>query len=169
MRINPINNFNQSFTSFRVSELGAKELAKKFTENPEYEKTFVENIIKPLSNTMTNVIYDGNNNVIVNPAHNVMDYYFIPARTLWIDADYTNVLLKDSRTGNIGFVSIETQDIKEDCLDMSILENKFEIAKRVALRLDQANKYYQACHSPSDPEATLRYNENKLRRLYLLK
>lgn len=168
MRINSINNSNQSFTAFRVSKQGAKELARKCAENPEFEDKLVENTIKPLAYTMTNVIYEQNNSVIINPAHDIMTYYSIPDRGLYIGSDYTHVLLKNLDTGEMSAIQVETSDVKDDFLDMSELENKLEIAKRVAKQLDINNRYYRACHSLNDPDATVRYNEDKLQRLYII-
>ena len=169
MRINSVNNYTQSFTSFKVTEEGKKDLARKFAKDPEYEQEFVENIIKPLSYTMSDVIYDGGNRVEINPAHANVYYYQIPERDLWIDGDTTRVLLTYSRSGNLaGGIEIKTDDIKEDIMDMSNIDNKLEIAKRVAQHLDVDCMYYEACHKKNNPQATIRYNEDKLERLFKL-
>ena len=170
MRINSVNNYTQSFTAFKVTEEGKKDLARKFAKDTRYEQEFVENIIKPLSYTMSDVIYDGGNRVEINPAHNIVYCYQIPERDLWIDGDTTRVLLTYSRTGDVaGEIEIETDDIKEDIMDMSNIDNKLEIAKRVAQHLDVDCLYYEACHRKDDPEATIRYNEDKLERLLELR
>lgn len=166
MRINPINNFNQSFTSFKVTECGKKELAQKFAQNPEFEKAFVDDVIKPLSYTMTEVIYDGNNQVIIHPAHDIMNYYSIMDRNLMTGADYTHALLTDLRTGEWTHVQVKTDDIEDEQINVNSLITKLDLARRVAQQFDENNRYYAACHSPNDPKATLRYNEDKLERLF---
>lgn len=169
MRINSVNNYNQSFTSFKVTEEGKKDLARKFAKDPEYEQKFVENIIKPLSYTMSDVIYDGGDNVIINPAHNIVYDYVIGNSNIWNNGDSTSITLKYSRSGNYAEdVEIETNDLPEGRIDMSNLDNKFEIAKRVAQRLDVDCLYYEACHKKNNPQATIRYNEDKLERLFKL-
>lgn len=165
MRINPINNFNQSFTSFKVTECGKKELAQKFAQNPEFEKAFVDDVIKPLSYTMTEVIYDGNNQVVIHPAHNINNYYELLDRNFMFNND-DEVVLKDLRTGEWMHVPID-QDIEEKSkVNVHPLITKLDTARKVAQQFDVNNRYYIACHSPNDPKATLRYNEDKLERLF---
>lgn len=57
MRITPVN--NQTFTAFRLKGDGAEKLAKDFIKNPDYEKKFMRLIVKPLSDSSSNVVYDG--------------------------------------------------------------------------------------------------------------
>ncbi len=169
MHINPINNFNQSFTAFRVSELGAKELAKKFAENPEYEKAFVDDIVKPMSYIMSDVVYVGDKQVIINPAHDINNHYALLDRDLFTGAEYTNVLLRNLRDGEIFPVQVETDDIKSDTINVESLITKLDLARRVAQQFDVNTRYYRACHSPNDPDATVRYNKDKLERLFSIK
>ena len=168
MHINNINNYNQSFTSFRVTKRGAKELANKFAKNPEYEKKFVESIIMPLSYVVTKVIYDGNNQVFISPAQDPDNYYLIPDRSIYNGGKYTNFILRDTHSGDFTGIPLETQDVKEDIIDMEDIDNKLEFAKRMAKEFDVNNRYYEACHFENDIHLKTRYNENKLNRLYLI-
>ena len=172
MHINSINNFNQSFTSFRVTRYGAKELAEEFAKDPDVEKAFVEKVIKPLAYTESSVIYDGNDNVLISPARDIVTYYKVLDKDLDVDSRSTGheikVPLMCTRTGEIVPIFVSRKDTDPDRIDMSSLENKFEIAKRVADVLDVANKYYEACNSSPGSAASQFFTENKLKRLYLI-
>ena len=64
MHITPVN--NQSFTGFKLKADGAKVLAEKFVNDPQYEKIFMRRIVLPLKNTKTDVIYDGKDVFVKN-------------------------------------------------------------------------------------------------------
>jgi len=172
MHVNSINNFNQSFTAFKVSRAGAKELAEEFSKDPDVEKAFVEKVIKPLAYTETSVIYDGNDTVIINPARDIPTYYKVLDKDLDVDTRYTNqeikVPLLNIRTGDIVPIFVASKDTDPDRIDLSSLENKFDIATRVAGVLDTASRYYEAYNENPSSVAFQRFTENKLKRLYLI-
>ncbi len=172
MHINQINNFNQSFTSFRVSRAGAKELAEKFTNDNEYKNNFIEKVIQPLVYTETDVIYDGNDNVLVHPARDVATYYKILDQDLDVNSRYTNqeikVPLMNIKTGEIIPIFVASKNTDPQKINLSSLENKFDIATRVAGVLDTANRYYEACNLSGNPETSKMFTENKLKRLFLI-
>ena len=57
MRVTNVN--SQSFTGFKLKADGARVLAEKFVNNPDYEKVFMRRIAAPLKNLKTDVIFDG--------------------------------------------------------------------------------------------------------------
>ena len=166
MRINLTNNFNQSFTSFKVTEHGAKELAQKFAQNPEFEKAFVDDVIKPLSYTITDVIYDGEGQVIINPGHNINDYYSLMNKKFGFSHNDDKAVLRDLRTGELIPIQLDSDIENNPRVNINQLITKLDMARKIAQHFDVNNRYYMACHSPNDPNATLRYNEDKLKRLF---
>ena len=68
MRINSMQNNNQSFgMSFKVKENGAKKLAEIFVDSPKTEKYVMNNIIKPIQSSKSEVIFDGENAIVKSP------------------------------------------------------------------------------------------------------
>ena len=77
MNVNLIqSNSTQSFgMAFRVKGDGAKKLAETFVDAPNTEKYVMKNIIKPIQDLKTEVIFDGENAVVKTASGREIDVF----------------------------------------------------------------------------------------------
>ncbi len=73
MKVNSIQNNQQSFGSLKLIENGANCLAADFLNNPRTENLFMRKIVAPLEKAGRDVFYDGQRTFVKNE-HDVMSY-----------------------------------------------------------------------------------------------